>query len=159
MNITLATEDPLSDDMRALVGELTDLLMSLTSADACHHLSVEDMANDRTTVLVARVDGAAAACGALYRHGEGVAEVKRMYTRPEFQGLGLGRRILNEVIALAESESFRELVLETGHNYEAAIKLYQSSGFSLCDPVLNYPDHPESIFMSRPLPAQTENLT
>ena len=146
-SVSIAVETALSPDMRALIGELNGVLSSLTSDEANHRLAVEDMADARTTVFVARVNGEAAGCGALYRHPNGIGEVKRMYTRPAFQGLGLGRQILNEVIALAKQEGFDQLVLETGHNYEAAKHLYQSSGFEPCGPVLDYPDHPESVFL------------
>nr|WP_209008314.1 GNAT family N-acetyltransferase [Roseibium polysiphoniae] len=146
----------MQDDIRALVGELSDLLLSLTPADACHHLTAEQMACEQTTVFVARVDGEAAACGALHRHGDGIAEVKRMYTRPGFQGQGLGARILGQIIDLAREEGFRELVLETGWNYEAAKHLYERNGFARCGAILDYPAHAESIFYSRPLSAETE---
>ena len=151
--VTIAVETPLSDDMRALIGELNDVLSAMTSDEANYRLTVDEIAGERTTVFVARVKGDAAACGALYRHGDGIAEVKRMYTRRRFQGLGLGRRILDHVIGLAEAEGFRQLVLETGHNYEAAQHLYLSSGFEPCGPVLDYPDHPESHFYTRLLSA------
>jgi len=152
-DIAIGIETPLSGDMRAMIGELSELLLSLTPADACHHLAPEDMANDRTTVFVARVDGAVAACGALYRHSDGVAEVKRMYTRPAYQGLGLARAILTRILELAEQEGMTQIVLETGHNYAAARKLYEQFGFEPCGPVLDYPDHPESVFYSKQLAA------
>ncbi|MEP0234399.1 GNAT family N-acetyltransferase [Roseibium sp.] len=156
MTVAISIETPLQDDIRALVGELSDLLLSLTPADACHHLTAEQMAGAQTTVFVARVDGEAAACGALHRHGDGIAEVKRMYTRPGFQGQGLGARILGQIIDLAQEEGFRELVLETGWNYEAAKHLYERNGFARCGAILDYPAHAESIFYSRPLSAETE---
>jgi putative acetyltransferase len=115
--ISIAVETPLSDEMRVMVGELNDLLLSLTSEDACHHLTVEQMADARTTVFVARVDGKLAACGSLYRHKGSVAEVKRMYTRPAYQSLGLGRKLLDRILALAIEEGFSEAALETGVNY------------------------------------------
>lgn len=149
--ITIAVESSLSDEMREMIGELNALLLSLTPAEACHHLTVEQMANAQTTVFVARVDGAMAACGALYRHTDDIAEVKRMYTRPSFQGLGLGRKILSRVMSLAEEEGVSELVLETGVHYGAARHLYESEGFRECGPVLDYPEHPESVFYSRSL--------
>ncbi|GGB58891.1 N-acetyltransferase [Roseibium aquae] len=152
-HIEIGIETPLSGDMRAMIGELSELLLSLTPADACHHLAPEDMANDRTTVFVARVDGAVAACGALYRHGGGVAEVKRMYTCPAFQGLGLAKAVLSRIIELAEQEGAQRIVLETGHNYAAARKLYEQFGFEPCGPVLDYPPHPESVFYSKQLTA------
>ncbi|WP_153768699.1 GNAT family N-acetyltransferase [Labrenzia sp. CE80] len=156
MTVAISIETPLQDDIRALVSELSNLLLSLTPADACHHLTAEQMAGTQTTVFVARVDGEAAACGALHRHGDGIAEVKRMYTRPGFQGQGLGARILGQIIDLARKEGFRELVLETGWNYEAAKHLYERNGFTRCGAILDYPAHAESIFYSRPLSAETE---
>jgi len=151
--VSIKVETPLSDDMREMISELSTLLLSLSSEEACHHLTAEQMANERTTVFVARADGKVAACGALYRHENKVAEVKRMYTRPGFQGLGLGRKILKEVIRLAEEEGFSELVLETGVNFKPARSLYESAGFKKCGPVLDYPEHPESVFYSRPVTA------
>lgn len=156
MTAAIAIEHPLSDEMRALVGELSELLLSLTPADACHHLTPEEMAGERTTVFAARVDGKLAACGALHRHAGGIGEVKRMYTRPAFQGRGLGRQILDRIIDLAAEEGLSELVLETGVNYDAARRLYEKFGFVLSGPVAGYPAHPESVFYKRPLPAADE---
>lgn len=153
---TIAIETPLSDDMRDMIGELSALLLSLTPAEACHHLTVEQMADDRTTLFVARVAGQVAACGALYRHDGGIAEVKRMYTRSAFQGQGLGAKILDHILDLAGREGVCELVLETGWNYRAARRLYERAGFVQCGAVLDYPDHPESVFYSRPMMAETE---
>ena len=65
----------------ALVGELNQALLALTPAEFCYHMTAEEMARSDTTVFVAREDGAAVAWGALRRHGDGVGEVKRMYTR------------------------------------------------------------------------------
>lgn len=156
MTAAIAIENPLCDEMRALVGELSELLLSLTPADACHHLTPEEMAGKRTTVFAARVDGKLAACGALHRHEGGIGEVKRMYTRPAFQGRGLGRQILDRIIDLAAAEGLCELVLETGVNYGAARKLYEDHGFALSGPVVGYPAHPESVFYKRPLAAADE---
>lgn len=152
----IAIETPLSVDMAAMIGELNTLLLSLSPPEACHHMTPEDMAGDATTVFTARVDGSLAACGALHRHDGGIAEVKRMYTRPAFQGRGLGGRILERIIALADEEGFRELVLETGDKHPAAWRIYERAGFSRCGPVLDYPDSPYSIFYSRPLAATAE---
>ena len=84
--LAIASETALQDDVRALVAELNTTLLELTPPEFCFHLSVEEMAEPSVTVLVARVDGAAVACGALKRHAEGIGEVKRMYTRPSHRG-------------------------------------------------------------------------
>ncbi|TYC64925.1 GNAT family N-acetyltransferase [Stappia sp. BW2] len=149
----IAIETPLSADMGEMIAELNALLLTLSPPEACYHMTAEEMAGETTTVFVARIDGKVAACGALHRHPNGVAEVKRMYTRPAYQGLGLGGRILDRIIALATQEGLSELVLETGDKHPAAWRLYERAGFNRCGPVLDYPDSPYSIFYSRPLAA------
>ncbi|MET1411512.1 GNAT family N-acetyltransferase [Roseibium sp. HPY-6] len=149
----ISIETPLSEDMGAMIAELNEVLLTLSPPEACYHMSTEDMAGDATTVFVARVDGDAAACGALHRHANGIAEVKRMYTRPIFQGQGLGGKILERIVQLAQSEGFSALVLETGDKHPAAWRIYERAGFSRCGPVLDYPDSPYSVFYSRPLTA------
>ncbi|GAB4537133.1 MAG: GNAT family N-acetyltransferase [Roseibium sp.] len=151
--VTIAVESPLSDDMRAMIGELNAILSSLTPDEANYSMSAEDMAGPETTVFVARVGGEAAACGALHRHDGRVGELKRFYARSAFRGQGLARRILDRVTELARDEGLTELVLETGHNYDAARRLYEGAGFSECGPALDYPDSPYSVFYSRPLEA------
>jgi putative acetyltransferase len=152
-SITIAVETPLSEDMRTMIGELNATLGSLTPDEANYTMSAEDMDGPETTVFVARVDGQAAACGALHRHTDGIGELKRFYSRPRFRGLGLARRILEKVSELAVSEGLTRLVLETGHNYQAARRLYEQAGFSACGPVLDYPESPYSVFYTRPLRA------
>jgi len=149
----IAVETPLGADMRAMIGELNALLLTLSPPEFCFHMTPEEMAGDDTTVFVARVGGDAAACGALHRHADRIAEVKRMYTRPAFQGKGLGGMILERIVSLAQQEGFSKLVLETGDKHHAAWRIYERAGFSRCGPVLDYPDSPYSIFYSRPLAA------
>ncbi len=149
----IAVETPLSADMGEMIAELNDLLLTLSPPEACYHMTAEEMSGEATTVFVARIDGKAAACGALHRHTDGIAEVKRMYTRPAYQGLGLGSRILDRIIELATREGISMLVLETGDKHPAAWRIYERAGFSRCGPVLDYPDSPDSIFYSRPLAA------
>jgi putative acetyltransferase len=148
---TIAVESPLTDDMHEMISELNALLLTLSPPDACFHMTPQDMAGEATTVFVARVDGKPAACGALHRHGNGVAEVKRMYTRADFQGKGLGGRLLDRIVSLARKEGFSSLVLETGDKHHAAWRIYERAGFKRCGPVLDYPDSPYSVFYSRSL--------
>ncbi|AMN52646.1 acetyltransferase [Labrenzia sp. CP4] len=149
----IAVETPLSADMGEMIAELNDLLLTLSPPEACYHMTAEEMSGEATTVFVARIDGKAAACGALHRHADGIAEVKRMYTRPAYQGFGLGGSILDRIIELATREGISMLVLETGDKHPAAWRIYERAGFSRCGPVLDYPDSPYSIFYSRPLAA------
>src|SRR6185503_15085435 len=104
MAIVVAAETPLQDDVRQLIAELNATLLALTPPEFCSHMTAEQMAGPDTTVLVARADGAAVACGALRRHPGRIGEVKRMYTRPARQGRGLGGRIVGEIEAMARRD-------------------------------------------------------
>ncbi len=152
VTVTIAIETPLQDDVRALITELNATLHALTPPEHCFHLTVEQMAEPSTTVLVARDEhGAAIGCGALKRHGDGVGEVKRMYTRPAAQGRGVGGAIVAQIEALARAEGLTRLVLETGDRHPAAWRVYERAGFTRCGPVLDYPDSPYSVFYARAL--------
>ena len=149
--MSIAIESPLNNDVRELIAELNAALLALSPPEACHHLTIEQMAQPDTTVFVAREGGKAVACGALKRHADGIGEVKRMYTRPAFQGRGLGGRILAEIESLARSERLNRLVLETGDRHYAAWRVYERAGFTRCGVVLDYPDSKWSVFYEKPL--------
>ena len=153
MDVLIAIESPLSDDMRAMIGDLDAVLADLTPPEHCYHMSVEEMAGADTTVFTARDgDGALLACGALRRHGAGtdrIGEGKRMFTRPRAQGHGLAGRILGCIEALARDEGIARLVLETGDRHHAAWRVYERAGFTRCGPVLDYPDTRFSVFYEK----------
>ncbi len=151
MTVIIAVETPLQDEVRVLVSELNAVLVELTPPEHCHHLTVEQMADAATTVFIARVDGAAVACGALKRHADGIGEVKRMYTQPSYRGRKIGEQIVARIEATARAEGLKRLVLETGDRHHAAWKVYERSGFTRCGPVLDYPDVSWSVFYDKPL--------
>jgi DNA-binding MarR family transcriptional regulator/GNAT superfamily N-acetyltransferase len=80
-------------------------------------------------LLVATVHGEPVGCGALKFRGDGVAEVKRMWTAPSTRGLGLGRRLLAELEAHAKRRKVKLLRLETNRSLDEAIRLYRSAGY------------------------------
>ena len=99
------------------------------------------------------------AVGALRRHPGKIGEVKRMYTRPAARGMGTGRKILNAVEALARNQGLTQLVLETADVYTAALKLYESEGFELTGPILDYPAGPFSTFYRKRLSPDDKSTT
>lgn len=151
MAVSIDAESPLTDDVGNLIAELNANLLALTPAEHCYHMTAQEMARPDTTVFVARVDGEAVACGALRRHDKGIAEVKRMYTKPCFQGRGIGGEILARIEDLARREGFMRLVLETGDRHPAAWRVYERGGFHRCGPVLDYPDSNWSVFYEKEL--------
>jgi putative acetyltransferase len=154
VSLTIAIEDPRTDEIRMLIAELNEVLLSLTPPEFCWHMTVEEMAEPHTTVWIARERGEAIACGALRRHADGIGEVKRMYTRPSLQGRGIGGQILERIEAQARAENLSRLVLETGDRHPAAWRVYERAGFHRCGPVLDYPDSTWSVFYEKGLAAR-----
>jgi len=155
VSFTIAAETPLQDDVRALVAALNRWALEQTPREFCHHMTVEQMAVSDTTLFVARRNGEAIGMGALRRHPDGVGEVKRMYTRPEARGLGVGKAMVAEIIKLARAEGYRRLVLETGavEGFASAWRIYEGHGFQRCGAVLDYADSAHNIFYAKDLAA------
>jgi putative acetyltransferase len=154
VSFTIATESPLSDDVRALVTALNEFTFELTPAEYRHHMTVEQMAQPDTTLFVARAEaGAPLGMGALRRHGDGVGEVKRMFVKPEARGRRIGEAILGRIEALARTEGITRLVLETGSNFDAARRVYERGAFVTCDAVLDYPPSAWTTFYTKDLAA------
>jgi putative acetyltransferase len=70
-----------------------------------------------------------------------------------FLGTGAGRAMLEHIVAEARRMGLTTLWLETGSTdaFIPAIKLYESSGFSVCGPFADYKLDPFSVFMTRSL--------
>lgn len=67
--------------------------------------------------------------GAYKEFEPNVAEIKRMYTLPEYRGKGIAKAILAELEAWAKEEGYTTAILETGHMQKDAIGLYHKLGY------------------------------
>ena len=90
------------------------------------------------------------AVGGLKRLDDAHAELKSMHTAEEARGRGLGRRMLDHLLATARARGYRRVSLETGSTDEfaAARALYASAGFVPCAPFSDYRASQWNTFMS-----------
>lgn len=80
--------------------------------------------------LVAYVNDVAAGTVAVRRLDETTCEMKRLYVRPAFQGIGLGRMLAEKAIAEAKMLGYARMRLDNSKSVMAkANALYKSLGF------------------------------
>jgi len=77
--------------------------------------------------------GQPAGCIALRRVDRDHAEAKRLYVRPAFRGVGLGRALMEWVMAEARAAGYREIVGDTMPVMRDALALYERMGFECSD--------------------------
>ena len=80
-------------------------------------------------LALATVDDQSAGCIAMRRVDRDHAEAKRLYVRPAFRGIGLGRALMEWVMAEARAAGYREIVGDTMPVMRDALALYERMGF------------------------------
>ena len=146
-------ENPDQAEVAALLEASDAYMASLYPAESNHMLDIAALQRPEVLFLVARVDGRALGCGAVVSSGQGWAEIKRMFVSPSARGMKLGRRLLEEIEAIAARNGERVLRLEAGAKQPEALALYRSAGFVEIGPFGDYRPDPLSLFMEKPLAA------
>ncbi len=90
-------------------------------------------------VLLAVEGQAVTGCVAVRALDADTCELKRLYIRPTWRGMGLGRHLVDAVIEFARGAGFRAVRLDTLPEMASAQALYRSAGFRVIPP---YADHP-----------------
>jgi putative acetyltransferase len=97
-------------------------------------------AEPKGCILLAMVDGAAAGCVAVRPLGDGVCEMKRLYVRPAFRKVGIGRILVEQILAEATLRGYRTMRLDTFPALMGdAVALYRKFGFRNIPPYWNNP--------------------
>jgi GNAT superfamily N-acetyltransferase len=92
---------------------------------------------------LALANGEVAGVGRLKKLDDEIAELKRMYVPPDFRGLGIGRFLLNQLIADARTIGYQKLRLDSLRFLTAA---YHCT-------------HPSASTRLTPIPDKTPNYT
>jgi ribosomal protein S18 acetylase RimI-like enzyme len=155
MPVVIVEEGPDTADAATLIGELDALLEPLYAQKSRHGYSVDKLLREGVAFFVARLDGVPAACGGVKlvstENGEGYAEIKRMYVRPPFRRLGLGKLVLQHLADYSRQRGVDLLRLETGIHQVEAINLYERFGFARIPPFGPYHPDPVSLCFEKRL--------
>jgi len=103
-------------------------------------LSFQDFEKELTTIdqqyrqpdgglILAFKDEQPAGCAGVRKLDGDIAELKRMYVKPEYRGLNIGVGLLKHSMKLAAELGYKKMRLDTLKNMTKAQTLYQSFGF------------------------------
>lgn len=150
MTITLHEGELDQPDVRALLDLHVAAMHAFSPPEACHVLPGAALADPSISFFTLREGGRLLAMGALKELGGKEGEVKSMRTAPHALGRGIGRKMLDLIVAEARRRGYVVLRLETGasSDFTAANRLYDSAGFLPCAPFGGYPVTDFTRFLS-----------
>jgi putative acetyltransferase len=138
-------------DVRALLALHFAEMRADSPPEACHVLPIEELADPSIRFFSLRESGQLLGVGALKSLEQGHGEIKSMRTARDALGRGVGRVMLDHLIAEARAMGMTRLSLETGNSplFDAANRLYLAAGFEPCASFGGYCPTPFTHFYTR----------
>jgi putative acetyltransferase len=148
--LDIAIADPMLDDVREIVAHHLKFGRLHSPPQDAHALEVDGLLDPAVTLFSIRCRGELVAIGALKRLDHQHAELKTMHTAEHVRGQGIGRVMLDHLLAIARNRGFERVSLETGsmEAFAPARSLYVSAGFAPCEPFGDYRQSPNSTYMT-----------
>lgn len=87
--------------------------------------------------------------GAIRRYDDENVELKRVFVHNEYQGQGIGSRLVSLLIEWAAQLGYRRMILETGELLAESCAVYKKLGFAVIPNYGPYADMPESLCMAK----------
>lgn len=146
----ISRESPLAADVQSLLERHLRFAHATTPSEHVHVLDVNGLLDPAISFFGARVDGVLVGVGALKHLDDGHAELKSMHTAAEARGRGIGRAMVDHIVAEARRRAYCRVSLETGsmRAFAPARALYARAGFVECGRFGDYPVSHTSTFMA-----------
>jgi putative acetyltransferase len=144
-------DDLSGQPVRALIARHLAGMHEHSPPESVHAFDIDKLRHPDVTFWSAWSGDDLAGCGALKRLDTKRGEIKSMRVVDTFLGCGVGRAMLDHILAEARGRGMRSLWLETGSApaFLPALRLYETAGFVRCGPFDGYVEDPFSIFMTR----------
>jgi putative acetyltransferase len=122
----------------------------VTPPEDVHALDLDGLLDSSITFFSLRSGGELLGVGAIKQLDGDHAEVKSMHTTAAARRRGVGRAMLDHLLAVAAERGVRRVSLETGAGepFAPARSLYAGAGFVPCGPFGEYRASPNSTFMT-----------
>ena len=142
MDIILKSAVNDTDTIRTLFREYEAFL----GVDLCFQSFEEELrtlpgkyAEPKGRLYLALCDGEAAGCIALRPNGETACEMKRLFVREKYRGLGIGELLAKQLVSDAKEIGYQTMRLDTLESLTSAVALYRKLGFVQTDPYYHNP--------------------
>ena len=151
--LTFRIDDLTGAATRSLIARHLAGMHASSPRESVHAFDVDKLRAPDVTVWSVWLGDEIAGCGALKILDASSGELKSMRVADAYLGRGIGRAILEHLVAAARARGLHRLWLETGSSapFVPALRLYESAGFVRCGPFGGYIDDPFSVFMTRAL--------
>jgi ribosomal protein S18 acetylase RimI-like enzyme len=73
-------------------------------------------------------------CAGIRKFKDNIAELKRMYIKPGYRGVGLGNKLLEIALLRAKELDYSKIYLDTLSSMKSAVKIYKTAGFKEIKP-------------------------
>jgi len=93
-----------------------------------------EYSSPRGCLLLAEYENQLVGCVALRPLSDEICEMKRLYVKPKFRGLGIGRTLADAIIEKARRIGYSYMRLDTVPSMKAARALYESLDFKRINP-------------------------
>ena len=142
MDIILKSAVNDTDTIRTLFREYEAFL----GVDLCFQSFEEELrtlpgkyAEPKGRLYLALCDGEAAGCIALRPNGETACEMKRLFVREKYRGLGIGELLAKQLVSDAKEIGYQTMRLDTLESLTSAVALYRKLGFEETDAYYDKP--------------------
>jgi putative acetyltransferase len=139
-----------SEGFQILTSEL-DRLLAEINGEEHEFFDSHNRVDLQARVVLAKVDGEHAGCGAFRACGDKAIEIKRMFVRPAYRGKGLAQAILLELESWARELGYEQAILETSKQLISAVSLYRRSGYAVIPNYAPYEAVMTSVCMAKDL--------
>jgi putative acetyltransferase len=152
-NLIISVNDLSGQEIAALLSRHLDFCRFHSPPGSVHALDIDGLRRDGIIFWSASLNGKLVGCIALKEIDPSHGEIKSMHILSEARGAGVGRALVEHLLAEGEARRYERLSLETGtmEGFKPARRLYASYGFERCPPFANYFEDPNSVCMTKRL--------
>lgn len=154
----IAPDDPRADDVRRLIEAHLEHARVNTPPEDIHAFDIDGLLEPGISLFGLRVDGELLGIGAIRRLDRHHGELKSMHTAAAARRRGVGRAMLDHLLAVAAERGMRRVSLETGSwpGFAPSRALYAEAGFRPCGPFGDHRAGTSSVFMTLELAPDDE---